>query len=319
MFKSVVLHNNFLTLVCINYGAIIHKLVTKDKHEKPVNVVIGFKTAEDYTANPYFLGASLGRYAGRISGGGFNIDSTFYPIYSPGGVHLHGGVKTFSHQFWDIEDVTEGTNPSVTMCYNSPHLEEGYPGNLKAKVTYQLIENTLKITYTATTDRPTAVNLTNHSYFNLNGGGNILNHNLFLAADGFLALDEHHLPKGTLLPVSGSSFDFRKSRKIGSHPNFTGIDDCFPLLRKSPAAWLYSEESGIAMKVATNQPSLVIFTPQQLPEANYNQKKAGRFCSICFEAQNYPDAPNQPHFPSALLNPGELYVNETSFQFSVLS
>ena len=313
--EQITIQNQSLKLVCINYGAIVQKLLVKDKNGNETNVILGFKTPENYLNNPYFIGASIGRFAGRISDGGFDIDGKKYSINHENGVHLHGGKITFAHQYWEVEEVNESEVPFVKFSYLSEHLEEGYPGNLKVYVTYKLKNNKLFITYEAETDQTTIVNLTNHNYYNLNGQGSVLNHQLELKSSQFLDIDEKQLATGKFNEVANTPFDFNTKRKIGAHKNFNGIDDCFILNNKGHIATLYSNESGIEMKVSTNQPGVVIFTPKQLPEANYVNEVVGEYSSICFETQNFPNAPNKSHFPSALLKKGDIYFNESEFEF----
>ncbi|UOB18018.1 aldose epimerase family protein [Abyssalbus ytuae] len=315
--EQITLQNQYLKLSCINYGAIIKELIVKDKNENEVNVIIGFKKAEDYLNNPYYLGAAVGRFAGRIGNGGFTVEGNHYSIYNENGVHLHGGKNNFSHKYWKIEKVEKGENPYVTFSYLSEDMEEGYPGNLQAFVTYKLEKNKLTIRFEAVADCATIVNLTNHNYYNLNGGGSILQHELQLDADSFLETDEKQIATGKFLDVKGTPFDFISTRNVGDHSDFKGIDDCFVLNKKGHIATLHSKESGIEMKVSTNQPGVVIFTPDQLPEANYYNYYVDEYSSICFETQNFPDAPNKPHFPSAELKKGEKYINESEFEFSV--
>lgn len=315
--EQISIHNKHLKLVCINYGATIKNLFVKDKNGEETNVVIGFKEPENYLTNPYYIGASIGRFAGRISDGGFIIDGKRYLVDNPNGVHLHGGKNNFSHIYWEIEEINTGEIPYVKFSYFSKHLEEGYPGNLQVYVTYKLDGNKLVITYEAETDETTIVNLTNHNYYNLNGEGHVLDHELQLKASQFLEVNEKQLATGKLKDVNKTPFDFLEARKIGNHRDFKGIDDCFTLEGQDAIATLYSFQSGIEMKVNTNQPGVVIFTPKELPEANYANDTVEEFSSVCFETQNYPDAPNKPHFPSAELKKGEKYFNKSEFEFSI--
>lgn len=298
----------------MEYGAAITSLYTKDKNGNDTNVVLGFKTLEDYQNHGYCLGASIGRYAGRIGGGSFTIDGNNYPIYNENGVHLHGGKNGFHKRFWTVDEVT---NTSITFSIESEHMDEGYPGNLTAKITYALDGNKVVNTYTATTDAKTIVNLTNHNYYNLNGEGNILAHELFLNTDNFLEVTETQIATGKLVPVSNTPFDFRTPKVINQQEGFTGVDDCFEL-KDAHAATLYSEKTGIEMKVTTNQPGVVVFTPEDLGECNFKDDAVyDNYSSICFETQNFPNAPHHSHFPSAILEAGETYTNTCSFEFSV--
>ncbi|MDY7396949.1 aldose epimerase family protein [Aureibaculum sp. 2210JD6-5] len=315
-------NNNGLEAQISNLGATLMSLMVPDKDKKPVNVVVGFDKPKDYFAKEYlddynYLGASIGRWAGRISGGSFKINDQVYNLYNEGGVHLHGGKEGFDKKYWNIDKVKEF---SVTLSYFSKHLEEGYPGNLLVSVTYELTENNeLKIIYKATTDKITPVNLTNHAYFNLEGCGSVLNHELELKSDKFIELDEQLLVTGKLLNTKDTPYDFKSKSKIGKS-DFNGMDDIFVLDTNDDTykVSLSSTKTGIEMKVFTNQPALVIYTPVQLPDMKFkNNAKYSKYSSICFEAEAYPDAVNQPNFPSALLNPDETYRNETVFEFNI--
>ncbi|MGB5645863.1 MAG: galactose mutarotase, partial [Muriicola sp.] len=228
--------------------------------------------------------------------------NTSYPIYEHHGVHLHGGQKGFGRRFWKLLDHSDGKEPHVTYQYKSPHLEEGYPGNLIVSVTYQLLENTLKILHQATTDQPTVVNLTNHTYFRLDDAARQDEWILQIRSDKRLHTDEKLLPTGEIVPVANSAFDFRQPKKIGD----LRLDTPFVVNPAQEAlAMAYSPRSGIQLSVRSDQPAVVIFTPPDLP-------------AICFETQNFPDAPNQPSFPSCLLLPGETYRNESFFTFHLV-
>lgn len=311
--------NAHISLTTLTYGATIQQLLVKDKHENDINVVLGFETEDDYKDNPFYIGASIGRYAGRISKGGFALDGEHYTLYQDNGVHLHGGKNGFDKKDWTVEHIdTNHNHPYITYTLTSPHLEEGYPGTLKVSVTYRLVGNGLKITYQATTDKTTVINLTNHAYFNLEGKHSILNHELTLHSEAFVELDSKLLPTGDFLPVKDSPYDFLEPEIIGDKPGFSGIDDVFVLHEDEPAAILYSPVTGIEMVVNTDQRATVVFTPTDLGDRNFvNGVKYGNYSSICFEAQTFPDAPNQPNFPSAVLQPGETYHNETILQFGI--
>ncbi len=307
-----------------NFGATIISLNVPDKNNNPINVVVGLQNAKDYTSQIYtdkglYLGATVGRWAGRIAGGKFKIGEKQYQLYNNNGVHLHGGKEGFDKKYWNIDKVTDS---KLTLSYLSKDLEEGFPGNLKTTVTFKLSKkNELKITYQATTDKPTPVNLTNHAYFNLEGSGTILDHELELKSDKYVELDEHLLVTGKLINTKNSPYDFTTKSEIGK-ADFKGLDDIFVLNSNGNThkVALSSAKTGIEMKVFTNQPTLVIYTPPQLPELPYKNKvNFSKYSAICFEAEGYPDAVNQPNFPSALLKPGETYNNKTVFEFCVRS
>lgn len=312
--KTYCIENSHLMLFCIEYGATISALYVKNNKGTDTNVVLGFDSDEEYLANGYCLGASLGRYAGRIGGGYFEIDGTKYPIYEENGAHLHGGKNGFHKRNWKFEEQTEN---SIAFSIESPDGDEGYPGNLKATVTYTIEGNKLINTYKAVSDAKTILNLTNHAYFNLNGEGNVLGHELEVNSDKFLEVTDKQIATGTLLDVANTPFDFRTPAIIGEQPGFKGIDDCF-VLKGANAATLYSAESGIEMKVTTNQPGVVIFTPFDIGAPAYSHdSQFSNYSSICFETQNFPNAPHRAHFPSAVVEAGEEYVNESVFEFSV--
>jgi len=300
--KQVTISTPFITLIILNYGAIIQKIIIKDKNGKSTNVVVGFDSPNDYLTDDKFLGACIGRYAGRISNAGFDLDRERYHLYEKKGIHLHGGKEGFGKKYWKIEEVHQGRQPYVTLSYESKHLEEGYPGNLKAAVTYKLINNALVITHQATTDRTTVVNLTNHSYFRLDGTSTINNYNLKLNCSQMVELLANKLPTGKMIDAANTSFDFLEEKKIEN----TRLDTPFAINAKAEiAARASSQDSGILMEVITNQPGLVVYTPHNFP-------------AICFETQNYPDAPNHRNFPSSILRPGEHYKNESTFVFDLL-
>ncbi|TMM53306.1 galactose mutarotase [Maribacter algarum] len=300
--KQVTISTPFITLIVLDYGAIIQKLLVKDKNGESVNVVVGFNSPEKYLEDNKFLGACIGRYAGRISNGKFELERETYDLHQKDGVHLHGGKKGFGLKYWTIEEVHQGRQPFVKLSYHSKHLEEGYPGNLKVYVTYKLINNHLHIIHEASTDLTTVINLTNHSYFRLDGTSQIDDYNLQLNCSRMVETYANLLPTGALIPVNGTSFDFLNEKKIGS----TRLDTPFVIDSKSKVAGkVSSDKTAISMEVSTNQPALVCYTPPEFP-------------AICFETQNYPDAPNHKNFPSSRLRPGEIYKNESKFVFDLL-
>lgn len=300
--KQVTISTPFITLILLDYGAIIQKLLVKDKNGKSTNVVVGYDFATKYLNDTACLGASVGRFAGRISNGSFELDRETYNLYVNKGVHLHGGKEGFHKKYWKFEEVNHGKEPYVTLSYLSKHLEEGYPGNLKTSVTYRLKDNELHIFYKATTDRATVVNLTNHSYFKLDNSESIDSHQLQLNCPDYLESFDNLLPTGELLPVKGTKYDFLNEKPIGQKR----LDTPYSIgLKTNVAAKLTSKLSGIGMEVTTNQPAVVVYTPLKFP-------------AICFETQNFPDAPNYEHFPSSILRPGQTYKNESRFTFDLI-
>lgn len=311
------LKNNRLEISTLDFGATLHQLWVKDKSGKAVNVIMGFDNIHQYLDNPFSIGSSIGRYAGRISGGGFQIDETFYPIYTENGVHLHGGLKGFDKVYWKLSSATE---KAVTYHLDSANQEEGYPGNLQVEATYTLYENSLAIEYRAKTDKKTVVNLTNHAYYNLDGEGDILNHNLFLDSKEYLETDLKQFPTGNFLSVEGTNFDFRKPKTIGNISGFKGIDTCF-MHQKTQRyiGSLHSSKSGIEMCVETNQPSMVIFTPEHFGKTNpFFEENFSKFSSICFETQLPPDAPNHSNFADCILTTDKVYLNKSVFSFRII-
>ncbi len=300
--EQVTIKNSYAELTVLNYGAIIKELLVKNKKGERQNIVVGLDPIEDYYKDEIFLGACVGRFAGRITQGGFTINGHRYELDNINGIHLHGGKRGFGKRHWKIETIGEGEEPFVKLVYFSSHMEEGYPGNLKAMVTYRLIKNSLHIIHEAYTDETTVINLTNHSYFQLDDSGDISHHIMKLKCSEILETDVNTAPTGKILSVNNTIYDFKEERSIKDK----GIDTPFicPKLDE-PIASIYSTISGIRMQVKTNQPAVVIYTPPQL-------------AAICFETQNFPDAPNQSNFPSALLNPGETYINEAQFIFDLV-
>lgn len=314
---------NGLELQISNLGATVISINVPDKNNRKVNVVVGLEP-EDYNKDPYlsdytYLGASVGRYAGRISKGAFQVKGKTYPIYNEEGVHLHGGKVGFDKKYWKVENLVEGENPFVTFSCESTHLEEGYPGNLKVTVTYQVTEkNEVKVTYKAITDAATPINLTNHAYFNLNGRDSIIDHKLKLNSAQYLEVDTQLIPSGKLIDSKNTRFDFNDESIIG-RSDFEGFDDSFVLGKEFLKATLTAPKTGIQMKVYTNQPASVIYTPLLLEGLPFkNGVTYSKFSAICFETQNFPDAPNNSNFPSSILEPNQEYINESVWAFSIV-
>lgn len=316
-----------------SYGARITSIKVPDLNGVMADIVLGFDTAEAYRSSvkkPY-LGATLGRYAGRIADGRFTLDGVEHVLAKNNGPnHNHGGVTGFDKVVWDAKQLRNG----VQFDYTSPDGEEGYPGTLKARVTYTLTDgNELIIDYRATTDQPTPVNLSNHTYFNLAGEGSntVLNHELMIDAEEMLAIGKTSVPTGKIASVAGTPFDFRHPKPVGRDINQTneqlangnGYDHTFVLNPKKgvkkPAATLYEKTSGRKLQVFTDQPGLQLYTANFL-DGSLNGKSGKPYLnrsSLCLETQHFPDSPNQPHFPNTILRPGEIYQTQTTYQFSV--
>ncbi len=309
-------------LQILNYGASIFSFKIKNKEGQLIDVVVGPQRAEDYISAEYrkenkCFGATVGRFAGRISNGTFSIEEEEYKLHEEyEGVHLHGGESGFQYQLWEVEGIHEGEDPSVTLSYTSKNLEEGYPGTLQVKATYCLTEeNEIKISYSAKTDKETIVNITNHTYFNLNGGGSVSDHFMQVNASKILELDDKNLPTGNLTKLKKNPKDYRESRLLGNRE----LDDVYVLdvMDDEVQAQLFAPLSGIKLKVNSNQPVLVIYSPESLPDTwTYLSEIDKKYPAVAIEAQNYPDAPNFRNFPSSILKPGETYENEIIFSFS---
>ncbi|MFC5532707.1 aldose epimerase family protein [Rhodocytophaga aerolata] len=318
-------NDNGMTVKITNYGAIITSLVTKDKNGNPGDIVLGFDSLESYLKGHPFFGAVAGRYANRIKEGKFTLDGKEYKLATNNGKnHLHGGIKGFDKVVWTPEEINNG----LKLTYKSKDMEEGYPGNLTATVTYVINDNNeLRINYTAETDKPTPVNLTNHSYFNLAAGQakNNLDHVMFIQADKYTVVDETMIPTGELRPVKGTPFDFTTPQPIGARIEQTGggYDHNFVLIKKTPgemslAATVYEPTSGRVMEVYTTQPGVQFYAGNFLDgsltgKGGVNYVKRYGFC---LETQHFPDSPNQAAFPSTILKPGETYKQATIFKFS---
>lgn len=317
----------------MNYGGIILSIKVPDRKGQLGDIVLGHETMEGYVPNPPYLGAIVGRYANRIAGGTFTLDGKAYDLPKNDGPNtLHGGVdKTFNKVVWDGE-VLKG-KMGVAFTYLSKDGEEGFPGNVKVKVTYTLTDaNELVIDYEATTDKATPINLSQHSYFNLAGEGtsDILNHEIMINADRFTPVDKNLIPTGELRPVKGTPFDFTTSTKVGARIEDTydqmvlghGYDHNWVINRKGAglvlAARVYEPTSGRVLEVSTTQPGVQFYTGNFLDgtvtgkEGHVYKRRYG----LCLETQHFPDSPNHPDFPSTILKPGETFKSKTVFKFS---
>lgn len=311
----------------ISYGGTLTELQVPDKDGRLVDVVLGFDKLDDYrTKSPYF-GCIAGRYANRIAKGRFTLDGKEYKVATNNGPnHLHGGVHGFDKVVWKAEP----TGRELRFNYTSPDGEEGYPGNLRVSVAYSLDENnTLWVIYDASTDKPTPINLTNHSYFNLSGqaSGDVLGHELWLDASRYTPVDATSIPTGEIAPVAGTPFDFTKPKLIGADiQSLTntprGYDHNFVFDKKDGKvpvrARLRDPKSGRVMEVRTNQPGVQFYTGNYLDGTI--KGKGGvvykQYQGLCLECQHFPDSPNRPNFPTTILRPGEKYTQVTGYHFS---
>ena len=321
-----------LTVGIMDYGAAITRLDVPDRAGRRANVVLGFDAFAAYEAKSPHFGAVIGRYANRIAGGRFTLDGTTYRLpVNDGRNTLHGGPRGFDRHVWRVTSADAG---HVALRRRSPDGEEGFPGNLDVEVVYALSgDDTLRIDTTAHTDRPTVLNLTNHSYFNLagEGAGDVFDHVLAVPADLYVPTDAEQIPLGGLAPVAGTPFDFRTPTAIGARIRSgvdqivfaKGYDHTFvprgPAGTLRPAARLVDPSSGRRLDVATTQPGVQIYAGCNLDGTLVGP--SGRTYrsgdAVCFETQGFPDAPNQPAFPSAVLRPDERFAATTTFRFSV--
>lgn len=313
-----------------NYGAKVVRLFVAGKEHKFADVVLGFDTLDEVTTKETFFGAVCGRFANRIGNGKFTLDGVEYSLPINNGPNsLHGGIEGFNAKVWDVVSVSGN---ALVLHYLSSDGEEGYPGNLDVTVTYEVSDdNQLKIHYEATTDKPTVIGLTNHSYFNLKGagGGNVEDHYLQLNADFHTALDENTCPTGEVLKVDGTPYDFRKPTLLKeriydeAYKSNRGIDDNFVIRRSQPhelalAGYVYEPQSGRKMEVYTTKPGVQIYTNNWLEKQIGKEGKTyDALHAICLEAQGFPNSPNLPHFPSTVLRPGEKYDEWCNYKFSV--
>jgi len=312
----------------LNYGGIVTKIMVPDKKGKMGDVVLGFENFSGYTQkNEPYMGALVGRYANRIGNAKFVLDGKTYKLAPNNfGNSLHGGNVGFDKVTWNVEKMGDS---SLKLTYQSKDGEEGYPGNLNAEVVYTLsTDNSLKIDYTATTDKPTPVNLTNHSYFNLSAGkdSTVLAHVLQLNADKYTPVNDQLIPTGQIADVKGTPLDFTTAKAIGKDIGNVkgGFDHNWILNRKGnalqEAATLYDPGSGRYMEVWTTQPGIQFYSGNFLNgnlQAAKGRRIYGAHAGLCLETQHYPDSPNEPSFPSTILKPGETYRETTIYRFSV--
>jgi len=319
-----------MSVSIINYGGIVTHLMVPDREGNPGDVVLGYDSLSVYLENnsPYF-GAITGRYANRIARGKFILDDVEYQLATNNGLnHLHGGIKGLDKVVWEVKDFIFPDSAGVILTYLSKDGEEGYPGNLNITVTYTLTnKNELKIDYEAVTDKPTVLNLTHHSYFNLAGhsSGTVYNHQLLINADKYIPVDETLIPTGELLPVEGTPMDFRVFNAIGDRIGDVdgGYDHTFVLNgydgKMRFAAHAKEPVSGRSMKVFTDQPGMQFYSGNFLDGTNIGKGNTAyqKHFGFCLETQHFPDSPNQPAFPSTVLRPGEKYQTSTIYWFGV--
>lgn len=324
------------------YGGTVVSLTAPDADGTVEDVVLGFDTLDEYLDHSPFFGCLVGRYANRIAGGEFTLESETYTLATNDGPnHLHGGVEGFDKQLWAASARESEYGPSLRLTYTSPDGEEGYPGTLHVTIVYTLVDErpnasgALRIDYMATTDTPTVVNLTNHSYFNLSAGKSetILDHALMLNADHFTPVDETLIPTGEIRRVEGTPMDFREMRRIGARIDVD--DEQLELGGGYDHNWVLNGEPGTLrvaarvvdpatdreMEVHTTEPGVQLYTGNMMPETllGKDDRIYVRRGGLCLETQHYPDSPNKPEFPSTKLEPGDTYRSTTIFAFSTRS
>jgi aldose 1-epimerase len=317
------------------YGGIIRTLKTADRTGAIDDIVLGFDTLAEYEEKSPFFGTIVGRYGNRIAKGQFTLDGRTYNLAKNNGPnHLHGGITGWDKAVWAAEPFQNDTGVGVALSHTSPDGDEGYPGTVKAIVTYTLTDaNELIVDYEASSDQPTVINLTQHSYFNLGGAktADVLGHELMLNADGYTPVDAGLIPLGPIAPVAGTTFDFRTPVSIGQrigdrHEQIArgnGYDHNFVLNRSgdgvSLAARVVEPVTGRTMTVATTEPGVQFYTGNFLDGTLEGKGGTvyGRRAGFCLETQHYPDSPNQPDFPSSVLRPGQTYRSRTVFTFGV--
>lgn len=314
----------------LTYGATLRTLFVQDRIGGRRDVVLGFDRLEDYISGTCYLGATVGRFANRIGGACFSLDGSSYLLSAnDGNNHLHGGTVGFDRQLWTVEEAAEDR---LSLGLVSPDGQEGYPGTLRVRVTYTVADGALRLDYFAETDRPTLCNLTNHSYFNLNGhaSGSVLHHVICLHADSYTPTDAASIPTGSISAVDGTPMDLRQPTRIGAK-----ISEDFPQLKQAGGydhnfipngeglrelAWAAGDQSGIRLYVESTQPGVQFYTANFLKDQPVGKDGAVYTPrdGFCLETQAFPDAPHHPNFPGAVLLPGECCRQTTVFRFSTL-
>lgn len=305
------------------YGGLLVSVETADRRGKPGNITLSYKSLDEALAGGVF-GSVIGRFANRISDGGFTLDGRRHNLLSfneKTRVHIHGGTQGFHRQLWTGTAGKDESGSFITLTLTSPHGDEGYPGRVDVAVTYHLgDDNVLRLDYRGSTDKATHLNLTNHAYFNLAGSGDILSHQLTMTCSGVLEVDGYKVPTGKIIPVEGGPFDFLAGKTVGediTEVTDGGYDHCFVISENdklTPFATLVDPASGRTMAIATTKPGVQVFTAN-----HFKDNPFPRHGGICFETQFYPDTPNRPGFPSSVLRPGEEYRHTTEFRFGTIA
>jgi aldose 1-epimerase len=328
IYLYTLINDNRMVIKVTNYGGIVTELWAPDRNGVLDDVVLGYDNLTDYQVNKPYFGCIVGRCANRIANSRFNIDDNEYKLSANiGKNHLHGGLIGFNKVVWDSEPDSNEESVKIKLKYFSRDKEEGYPGNLLTNVAYSLNnQNEFQILYEATTDKATPINLTHHSYFNLSGVSSldILDHEVMINADQYTSTDGDSIPTGKLTNLRNSSFDFTTSRRIGDKINQIegGYDHNFVLNKGaekySLAARAIDPLSGRMMEVLTTEPGLQFYTGNYLNGKEKGKKgiSYNKHHGFCLEAQQYPDSPNQPNFPSSIIQPGSVYNQKTVYKFN---
>lgn len=325
-------NSNGVSVDVINYGGIITRIETPDSNGNMGNIVLGMDNLEDYTNATTYFGAIIGRFGNRIANGKFSLNGTDYQLATNDGAnHLHGGVQGFDKKVWTMAPFSTENSAGVTLSLVSPDGDQGYPGELTTQVTYTLTnKNTLDMQFVAKTNKPTIINMTQHSYFNLAGKGDILDHQMQINSNAITPVDGGLIPTGELMQVAGTPFDFRNPKAIGKEINVDdeqlklgkGYDHNFVLKNKPnhdliEAANVYEPSSGRTLTVYTEEPAVQFYSGNFLDGSSkqasglVHKQRSG----FCLEPQHFPDAPNQPTFPSTTLMPGEVYSTRIVYEF----
>ncbi len=331
--EYILKNSSEMSVQIITYGGIITAIKVPDRDGKILDVTLGFEKLSDYEKRSPYFGALIGRYGNRIAKGKFSLDGKEYNLVQNNGEnHLHGGNKGFDKVVWTAETLILNDAAQLKLTYQSKDMEEGYPGNLDVEVIYKLTnDNSIEVEYSAVTDKKTIINLTQHTYFNLSGNKDILDHKLMINADKYLPVDENLIPLGEIISVSESPFDFKKSKTIGkdiedNHIQLElggGYDHCWVLNEQNiglrTAAILIDPASGRQMEVLTDEPGIQFYSGNfldgTLPMKNsdfFYEKHSG----LCLETQHFPNSPNEPSFPTVELNAGENFYSKTVFKFT---
>ena len=327
----ITMHGDGVEVAAMTYGATIASLRTPDRHGRVADIALGFDTLAAYVEQRAYIGGVVGRYANRIRGASFEIDGAAYPLAAnEGRNHLHGGERGFDKHVWTAEILRPGGAQGVVFSRVSPAGEEGYPGTLRVNVRYLLRERTLEVEYTAVTDAPTYVNLTQHTYFDLSGGSSphVLDHLLQIRAAQFTPIDDELIPTGEIASVDETPFDFRAPARIGSrlntpHDQLTngrGYDHNWVLEGASlPAARVVDPRTRRTLEMRTTAPGLQFYSGNQLDGTliGIGGRRYVRHSGFCLEPQHFPDSPHHPQFPPTRLNPGETYRSRTTLTFGV--